>query len=625
MPAPQGTSHISLGPRFRTEPSQERACPPPNDVTAAHDHPAPAKEGSIMRFALIMTFTAIFALAAACAMGQGLRAGVASCDITPPLGCSMWGYSAREGVANKVNDPLYAKVLALATDDGSIAIVSLDLGRCFDPDLRDQIEKRARDAGIANVILAASHTHQGPDMETREWPSKDAPWQDAAARKVADAVVEAAHNMQPVVIGFATGEADLAHNRRKVMPDGSVRMFWRNEKREPTSPVDKTVRVLRIDSADGKHLALLVNYACHAVVLGPDNLMLSADYVGAMRRNVESKWGGQCQFAQGACGDINPYVDKTPLDKGGLAEMEKMGAALAAEVLRVADGIQPAALEKSKVVVARRTFDLESRWEFSEAAIQEQLKKYKSYVESMGEARVRAYIERMTKGISVPATAAVIGDRYAFCAFPGEFFVEHQLNLARRSPLAATMFIGYADGMAGYFPTIQAAVEGGYGAGYSTFVEVGAGERLVDYAVISMLKAIGKLQAVPGAEVPDYPEEPKATAERTANVSSVDQWFTAMSASFDPKAAGDMNAVYYFKVTGEGGGDFAVTIANGQCKLDKAAPEKADLTATIAAADMLAIARGELDPVSAYMGGNLLIDGDLNLALRMKDLFFPDK
>jgi putative sterol carrier protein len=353
--------------------------------------------------------------------------------------------------------------------------------------------------------------------------------------------------------------------------------------------------------------------------------MLSADYVGAMRRGVESKWGGQCMFAQGACGDINPYMDKTPLDKGGVAEMEKMGAALATEVLRVADGIEAAPLAMSKVVTSRRTFNLESRWQFTEAAMQEQLKKYKPYLERMGEARVRAYVERMTKGISVPATTAVVGGRYALCAFPGEFFVEHQLNLTRRSPLAATMFIGYADGMAGYFPTIQAATEGGYGAGYSTFVEVGAGERLVDHAIISILKAIGKLQPVPSQEVPDYPEEPKPSAERIGNVSSVDQWFTTMSASFDAKAAGDLKAVYYFKVTGDGGGDFAVTIANGQCKVDKATPEKPDLTATISAPDMLAIARGELDPVSAYMGGNLLIDGDLNLALRMKDLFFPDK
>jgi hypothetical protein len=438
-------------------------------------------------------------------MAAALRAGVSACDVTPPVGCAMWGYSARAGVSQSVHDPLMAKALALATDAGSLAIITLDLGRPFDPDLRERIEKRAAAAGIDRIILVASHTHQGPDMEARDWPSKDAPWQDAAAAKVADVVAQAAANMKPAVIGFATGQADLGHNRRRVMPDGSVRMFWRNEKREPTAPLDKTVRVLRVDGTDGGHIALLVNYACHAVVLGPDNLMLSADYVGAMRREVEAKWSGQCLFAQGACGDINPHMDKTPLDQGGEQEMEKMGRALAAEVLRVAAGISPAALSESRIVTARRVFDLAPRWEYSDATIKELRKKYQPYIERYGEERVRQYIERMTKGASVPATAAVLGGAYAFCGFPGEFFVQHQLNLAQRSPLPATMFFGYADGYAGYFPTIQAAVEGGYGAAYSTSVEVGAGERLVDYAVISILKAIGKLKPAPSEEVPDYP------------------------------------------------------------------------------------------------------------------------
>jgi len=458
----------------------------------------------VLRIACLIVAVTLFA---ACdkTLAAGLRAGVAACDITPPVGCAMWGYSARAGASQSVHDPLMAKALVLAADSGSLAIITLDLGRPFDPDLREQIEKRAAAAGIGHIILVASHTHQGPDMEARDWPSKDAPWQAAAASKVADAVAQAAANMKPAVIGFAAGQADLGHNRRLVMPDGSVRMFWRNEKRTPTSPVDKTVRVLRVDATDGGHIALLVNYACHAVVLGPDNLMLSADYVGVMRREVESKWSGQCLFAQGACGDINPYMDKTPLNQNGVEEMEKMGRALATEVLRVAAGIAPTSVNESRIVMARRVFDLAPRWEYSEATIKELRKKYQPYIERYGEERVRQYIERMTKGASVPATAAVLGGAYAFCGFPGEFFVQHQLDLARRSPLAATMFFGYADGYAGYFPTIQAAVEGGYGAAYSTSVEVGSGERLVDYAVISILKATGKLKPVPSEEAPDYP------------------------------------------------------------------------------------------------------------------------
>jgi neutral ceramidase len=460
----------------------------------------------MVRLVGFLVLIAAFAVAGGVS-AAALRAGVATADITPPLGCNMWGYSDRQGGAQKVHDPLIAKALALATDRGSLAIITLDLGRPFDPDLRDMIEKHAAEVGIDAVMLVASHTHQGPDMEARDWPKPDAPWQVEAAGKVADAVVRAAKSMQPAVIGFGTGEADLGHNRRKVMPDGSVRMFWRNEKHEPTSPVDKTVRLLRIDSTGGDHIALLVNYACHPVVLGPDNLMLSADYVGVMRKAVEEKWGGQCMFLQGACGDINPYMDKTPLDKGGVDEMGKMGRALAVEVLRAAATIQASPLSQSAAVMSRRTFDFEPRWTINDAAMAELRKKYEPYIKLYGEERVKMYVERLTKGASVRAATAVLGGQYAFCGFPGEVFVSHQLDLARRSPLPATMFLGYADDYAGYFPTIETAAQGGYGADYSTSVEVGAGERLVDYHVIAIHTAIGRLKPVPGAPVADYPEE----------------------------------------------------------------------------------------------------------------------
>ncbi len=463
---------------------------------------------SSVRIVILLIAATVLLLSARSGRGEGLRAGLATCEITPPTGFAMWGYSAREGVSQSVHDPLMAKVLALATDAGSLAIVTLDLGRPFDGDLLQVIEKRAAEAGIEHLMVVASHTHQGPDMESRDWPSPEAPWQEQAAAKVAEAVAQAAKRMRPALLGFGAGQVDLAHNRRLILPDGTVVMFWRNAERVPTSPVDKTVRVLRVDSTDADHLALLVNYACHPVVLGPDNLMLSADYVGAMREAVQAEWGGECFFLQGACGDINPYVDKTPLAENGLGEMEKMGRELGQEVLRVAQAIEVAPPKVSKIAFPRRVFELKCRWDFSDpATVARLMEKYRGYVEQLGEEKVRAYIARMARGASVPVSAAVMGDTYALCGFPGEFFVDFQIDLARRSPLLATMFLGYADGYAGYFPTIKAAAEGGYGANYSTGVEVGAGEQMVDYAIISILEATGVLLPVPAGEAPDYPPE----------------------------------------------------------------------------------------------------------------------
>ena len=120
-------------------------------------------------------------------------------------------------------------------------------------------------------------------------------------------------------------------------------MFWRNEMRMSTTfPVDPTVGVIRIDRAGSTPLAVLVHYACHPVVFGPDNLDYSADYPGEMRRYVEQEMGGGSMafFLQGAPGDINPYYDKTPLIEDAEAVMKQTGRQLGAEAVRIARTIQ---------------------------------------------------------------------------------------------------------------------------------------------------------------------------------------------------------------------------------------------------------------------------------------------
>jgi len=435
-----------------------------------------------------------------------LRAGIAKVDITPPVGATMWGYSNRPGPAKATLDPLYAKVLAVGDGTTTVALVTLDLGRAFDDDHRERISKAAAKAGIQTVLVAASHTHHGPSLEIRDWPSKDQSWVEQTVEKVTKAVLDAAGNLRSVRLAVGYGQIDQAHNRRHVTKDGQVQMRWRNAKRQPTQPVDKTVGVLRIEDADGDMLAALVNYACHPVVLGPDNMQYSADYVGVMSKTVEEALRAQCMFLQGACGDINPYMDKTPLTKDGVKHMTDMGRVLAAEVIRVAKGTKPAPDPKASVKVKTSRFHLEPRWHLNDPKIREALQtKYKEYIEQMGEAAFLKYLERFSNPVDVTSTTVVLNDSIAWVGFPGEFFVAFQRHLRKASPVPHTFFIGYADGFAAYFPTIRAAAEGGYGAGYQTFVEVGAGERMVNQAVVNIYELLGKLGKAPDPEVPDYP------------------------------------------------------------------------------------------------------------------------
>ena len=76
--------------------------------------------------------------------------------------------------------------------------------------------------------------------------------------------------------------------------------------------------MLRIDRMDGEPLAVLVNYACHPVTFGADDLRFSADFPGVMCKVVEKALGDKplAFFMQGAPGDINVDDAGTPVTRG---------------------------------------------------------------------------------------------------------------------------------------------------------------------------------------------------------------------------------------------------------------------------------------------------------------------
>ena len=56
-------------------------------------------------------------------------------------------------------------------------------------------------------------------------------------------------------------------------------------------------------------------------------------------------------------------------------------------------------------------------------------------------------------------------------------------------------FFGYCNGYHQYFPTIEAAAEGGYGADNAVApVEVGAGEQVMNAALIWIYEMLGKIK-----------------------------------------------------------------------------------------------------------------------------------
>ncbi|UCE47929.1 MAG: hypothetical protein JSW47_20315, partial [Phycisphaerales bacterium] len=201
--------------------------------------------------------------------------------------------------------------------------------------------------------------------------------------------------------------------------------------------------------------------------------------------------GGTCLYLQGACGEINPYDRPKESNQATYSKLKQTGMTLGKEVIRIAGSMKP--VEDDALMLSTYCYitELKYRYDLRDERVRE------FYVKQRGREYYEELIRDQPSVIRAETPIVLLGEKIAWVGFPGEFFDDFQIALRRRSPIAHTFFLGYCNDVFSYFPTIQAAAEGGYGAGYSTYVEVGAGERLVDNAIIRLHTIAGNLKPFP--------------------------------------------------------------------------------------------------------------------------------
>lgn len=403
----------------------------------------------------------------------------------------MWGYFGRDRAASGILDPLYARVLVLRGVTGSVALVSLDLGTTPDASLLEPLRSRLQSSErLDAVIFSATHTHAAPGVQRAALkPGAATAWMHSLLERIADAVKEACSLVQPVRLGFGTGSSWIANNRRFIRPDGAVQMISRDSPKVRNFPIDPTVRVARLDRLDGSALGVVVHYACHPVALGGDNLRYSADWPGAMVDAIEAQVPGKplAMFLQGALGDIN--LIESLAGKTGEAERLEIGRSIGEEAARVACSIETLDHGPVHIRTAVSDFSFANRWDC------EQLMRLTDNDPKRPVAIFRNYYARE---LSAKLSTVAVGDSWLWVTMPGEPFIDFQLRLSHESTIPHSWLLGCADGYLGYFPTTRAAMEGGYGAqGCEAWVEVGAGERILNHALLTLYGMNRETAAIP--------------------------------------------------------------------------------------------------------------------------------
>ncbi len=403
-------------------------------------------------------------LAMVAGLGKGLRAetgpnvpvGVAKIDITPSEPVRMYGYAARKTESEGIAGRLKASALAIGEEsgDGPALLLAVDCG-AVPPALRDAVFGRVQ-AKVKlkpeRFVLCNSHTHSGPDLAgmgslsgvEREHLERYA---KELTGKLEHVVLKALAARQPGRLAWTQGSVGFAANRR-VLKDGK----WVGFGAVPGAAVDHSLPLLRVSDAQGKVLAVVVNYACHNTTLRGDFKQIHGDWAGAAQEAIEAEHPGVTALVTIGCG-----ADADPCPHGNVELCRQHGRALADEVRRLLAGpFKPVTprLSARRVVLPLPYAALPPIEELKQRA--------------PNAFPLQRLLKQLERGEKLPAardyhvTVWAFGEDLAMVFLSDEVVVDYALRMKRGFDGTRLWISAYTDLVAGYVVSDRLIGEGGY-------------------------------------------------------------------------------------------------------------------------------------------------------------------
>jgi hypothetical protein len=410
---------------------------------------------------IILVCAALFC--ASVLQAQELKAGYAKVDVTPSGPVYLGGYSLRNAPSDGIHgrDKLYVRALVFETGQAKVAFVEADVIGIRGHDVFRRRIADATGIPVTNVLLGDVHNHSSPSPS----PNGETSWEQLFDKALVAAAREASGTLRPVRLAAASGRSRVGMNRRQVRPadTDSPLTFDENDKSQsfgkyktdkpvpihefggvvrlganPEGPIDDAVEVVRIDTLQGRPLAVMIHYPCHGTTLGGRNSKISGEWMGRMQEFVESQFPGVGSiYLQGAAGDINPrIVGGLDGHKDDVKATWALGEEIGAEVSRVYRALVPSVPHDARIQL-----------ETAEIMLPRQ------YRELFDDFRNTA--------VTIPTAVVRIGD-LMWVAFPGEMFSAIGKRVKAICPAAYPHIMGYTNGSVGYFPEQKAYAEGGY-------------------------------------------------------------------------------------------------------------------------------------------------------------------
>lgn len=419
---------------------------------------------------------------------SAFQAGVATSNITPPLGISLNG-GMSDRAATHIHDELHARCFVL--DDGARRLGFAICDSCMIPRAIHEAAKHLvhshANLPLDHITISATHTHSAATVAGVFQSEPDREYAEFLVERISDGLRRAANNLEPAQIAWGIAhEPSEVFNRRWRMKPGTIPAdpFGRKHDQaqmnpprasdnliEPTGPIDPEIVFMSLQAKDGRPLGLLANYSLHYVGgTGPGHV--SADYfamfAAAIARGLKAEHLDVpfvAAMCNGTSGNIN-NVDfrATAQRQPPYAQMRHVAGKVADRVLAA----MPSLEYRDDVQLYTRQASLELGRRLptpAEVARAETILAAAADMELRTREQIYARETMLMKDLP-PAKETVvqairIGD-LGICTSPSETFVETGLAIKAASPLKPTFVISLANDYAGYLPTAEHHRLGGY-------------------------------------------------------------------------------------------------------------------------------------------------------------------
>ena len=401
--------------------------------------------------------------------------GFGKVDITPIEPVRLSGYATRSQPHEGIADPLHARAMVISEslEPGSktVVLVSVD-SIAIVADMTKRIHEQLQNQyqlARADVVICSTHSHAAPHAAsglTNLYRTPLSDEQRAALDRntarveqgIVQAIAKAMEARQLAQLQISQATADFAVNRR-VLKDG----IWSGFGVQLGGPVDRRVRVLKAQSAQGNLLGAAYMYACHCTTLGPSFNQVSGDWAGLSASALEQQHAGSVFLPVIGCG-----ADANPEPRTSYEDAQRHAVAMTASVTSALAQAGQGVTEfpTAHFGYAGLAPEMPTRAEL-EAGLTDKDVVRRSWSESM--LATWKKMGRLPETYPAPIHTWQFGENLLWIFLGGEVVVDYQLRFEKTfAPKAAQVWVAaYTDDVFAYVASERMRAEGGYEVDFS--------------------------------------------------------------------------------------------------------------------------------------------------------------